>query len=188
MKNKEAIMEDEKKIMSIVLEDGTIDEVEVLLSFKFTDTNTEYMVYTKNETDDNKVDKNNKNKKSIKLLSSSGIIEINNKFSSIKKMSDLSKTKSPIFESRKIKKKEVKLNKQLNKISKNIQNTSKNINNPEEFYMNFFNNILAKETKSFNGDENDYKTKSNKLIFQTGIKKKENNFSQNNDNVEFNAS
>lgn len=46
-------MEDEKKIMSIVLEDGSIDEVEVLLSFKFTDTNTEYMVYTKNETDDN---------------------------------------------------------------------------------------------------------------------------------------
>ncbi|MBR4672546.1 MAG: DUF1292 domain-containing protein [Bacilli bacterium] len=46
-------MDEEKKIMSIVLEDGSIDEVEVLLSFKFTDTNTEYMVYTKNETDDN---------------------------------------------------------------------------------------------------------------------------------------
>ena len=46
-------MDDDKKIMSIVLEDGSIDEVEVLLSFKFTDTNTEYMVYTKNETDDN---------------------------------------------------------------------------------------------------------------------------------------
>ncbi len=46
-------MDDDKKMMSIVLEDGSIDEVEVLLSFKFTDTNTEYMVYTKNETDDN---------------------------------------------------------------------------------------------------------------------------------------
>lgn len=45
-------MEEEKKMMSIILEDGSIDEVEVLLSFKFTDTNTEYMVYTKNETDD----------------------------------------------------------------------------------------------------------------------------------------
>ena len=45
-------MDDEKKMMSIILEDGSIDEVEVLLSFKFTDTNTEYMVYTKNETDD----------------------------------------------------------------------------------------------------------------------------------------
>ena len=46
-------MDEDKKIMSIVLEDGSIDEVEVLLSFRFTDTNTEYMVYTKNETDDN---------------------------------------------------------------------------------------------------------------------------------------
>ena len=45
-------MDEDKKIMSIVLEDGSIDEVEVLLTFKFTDTNTEYMVYTKNETDD----------------------------------------------------------------------------------------------------------------------------------------
>ena len=44
---------DDKRIMSIILEDGSIDEVEVLLSFKFTDTNTEYMVYTKNESDDN---------------------------------------------------------------------------------------------------------------------------------------
>ncbi len=46
-------MDSEKKMMSIVLEDGSIDEVEVLLSFKFTDTNTEYIVYTKNEVDDN---------------------------------------------------------------------------------------------------------------------------------------
>jgi len=44
---------DEKKIMSIVLEDGSIDEVEVLLTFEFTDTKKEYIVYTKNETDDN---------------------------------------------------------------------------------------------------------------------------------------
>lgn len=42
-----------KKIMSIVLEDGSIDEVEVLLTFEFTDTKKEYIVYTKNETDDN---------------------------------------------------------------------------------------------------------------------------------------
>ena len=46
-------MNDDKRIMSIILEDGSIDEVEVLLSFKFTDTNTEYMIYTKNESDDN---------------------------------------------------------------------------------------------------------------------------------------
>ena len=46
-------MDEEKKMMSIVLEDGSIDDVEVLLSFKFTDTNTEYLIYTKNEMDDN---------------------------------------------------------------------------------------------------------------------------------------
>ncbi len=45
-------MADEKKIMSIVLEDGSIDEVEVLLTFEFTDTKKEYIVYTKNETDE----------------------------------------------------------------------------------------------------------------------------------------
>jgi len=46
-------MSEEKKVMSIVLEDGSIDEVEVLLTFEFTDTKKEYTVYTKNETDDN---------------------------------------------------------------------------------------------------------------------------------------
>ena len=46
-------MSEEKKVMSIVLEDGSIDEVEVLLSFEFTDTKKEYIVYTKNETDEN---------------------------------------------------------------------------------------------------------------------------------------
>ena len=46
-------MDDDAKMMSIVLEDGSIDEVEFLISFKFTDNNKEYMIYTKNETDDN---------------------------------------------------------------------------------------------------------------------------------------
>ena len=45
-------MVDDAKMMSIVLEDGSIDEVEFLLSFKFTDNNKEYMIYTKNENDD----------------------------------------------------------------------------------------------------------------------------------------
>ncbi|MEG1495140.1 MAG: DUF1292 domain-containing protein [Bacilli bacterium] len=43
----------EKRIMSIVLEDGSIDEVEVLLAFEFNDTKKEFVVYTKNETDEN---------------------------------------------------------------------------------------------------------------------------------------
>ena len=45
-------MSEDKKVMSIVLEDGSIDEVEVLLTFEFTDTKKEYVVYTKNETDE----------------------------------------------------------------------------------------------------------------------------------------
>lgn len=45
-------MDTESRMMSIVLEDGSIDEVEFLLSFKFTDNNKEYMIYTKNETDE----------------------------------------------------------------------------------------------------------------------------------------
>jgi len=43
----------EKKIISIVAEDGSIDEVEVILSFEFNDTKKEYVIYTKNETDEN---------------------------------------------------------------------------------------------------------------------------------------
>ena len=43
----------EKKIMSIVQEDGSIDEVEVVIAFEFKDTKKEYVVYTKNEKDAN---------------------------------------------------------------------------------------------------------------------------------------
>lgn len=43
----------ERKIMSIVSSDGAIEEVEVILAFEFKDTNKEYVVYTKNETDEN---------------------------------------------------------------------------------------------------------------------------------------
>ena len=42
-----------KKIMSIVKEDGTVEEVEVILAFEFKDNQKEYVVYTRNETDDN---------------------------------------------------------------------------------------------------------------------------------------
>ena len=43
----------EKKMMSIVAEDGSIEEVEVILAFEFKDTKKEYVIYTKNEKDDN---------------------------------------------------------------------------------------------------------------------------------------
>ncbi|MBQ6477691.1 MAG: DUF1292 domain-containing protein [Bacilli bacterium] len=42
----------EKKMLSIVAQDGSIEEVEVVLAFKFKDTDKEYIIYTKNETDD----------------------------------------------------------------------------------------------------------------------------------------
>lgn len=43
----------DKKVMSIVSEDGSIEEVEVILAFEFKDTNKEYVIYTKNEKDEN---------------------------------------------------------------------------------------------------------------------------------------
>lgn len=42
-----------KKIMSIVGADGTVEEVEVIIAFEFKDTKKEYVIYTKNEKDTN---------------------------------------------------------------------------------------------------------------------------------------
>ena len=39
--------------MTTTLADGTREVVEVLLSFKFNDNNKEYVIYTKNEVDEN---------------------------------------------------------------------------------------------------------------------------------------
>ncbi len=44
---------EEKKIMTITAEDGSIDQVEVIVAFEFTDLKKEYVVYTKNEVDAN---------------------------------------------------------------------------------------------------------------------------------------
>ncbi len=44
---------EEHKIMSITSPDGSIEEVEIVVSFEFTDTKKEYVVYTKNEKDEN---------------------------------------------------------------------------------------------------------------------------------------
>ena len=46
-------MNDKKNIMVTSLPDGTEEEVEVLLAFKFNDNNKEYVVYTKDEVDEN---------------------------------------------------------------------------------------------------------------------------------------
>ena len=46
-------MNDKKEIMITTLPDGSKEEVEVLLAFKFNDNDKEYVVYTKNEVDEN---------------------------------------------------------------------------------------------------------------------------------------
>lgn len=46
-------MNDKKNVMVTVLPDGTEEEVEVLLAFEFKDNNKEYVIYTKNEEDEN---------------------------------------------------------------------------------------------------------------------------------------
>ena len=45
-------MDKDKKILAIVQEDGSTEEVELLVSFRFKDNEKEYVVYTKNEEDD----------------------------------------------------------------------------------------------------------------------------------------
>ena len=44
---------EEKKIISIVDENGAIDEAEELLRLELSEFNKKYIIYTKNETDDN---------------------------------------------------------------------------------------------------------------------------------------
>ena len=46
-------MNEKKNIMVTTLPDGTKEEVEVLLAFRFNDNNKEYVIYTKNEVDEN---------------------------------------------------------------------------------------------------------------------------------------
>ena len=46
-------MNDKKNMMITTNQDGTQEEVEVLLAFKFNDNGKEYVIYTKNEVDEN---------------------------------------------------------------------------------------------------------------------------------------
>lgn len=45
-------MEDKKSIITINKLDGTVEEVEEVISFEFNDTKKRYIVYTKNEMDE----------------------------------------------------------------------------------------------------------------------------------------
>lgn len=53
LEDMEDIMEEKKEMMTLTLENRTKEEVELLLSFKFNDNNKEYIIYTKNEKDEN---------------------------------------------------------------------------------------------------------------------------------------
>lgn len=43
----------ETKTMTIINDDGSTEEVEIVLAFEFKDNNKEYVIYTKNEKDEN---------------------------------------------------------------------------------------------------------------------------------------
>jgi hypothetical protein len=70
------------------------------------------------------------------------------------------------------------MSKKLNIINQNIQGASKNINNPEEFYVNFFNDIIKKNTqdkkieKCINKTDNNNKGSSNLMKEAKGKKVK----------------
>jgi hypothetical protein len=131
----------------------------------------------------NKSDNSEGNSKIKKdaMCSSGKLLELRrpNKMVSSKSIFDMKKVRTPMLEARKPikkKKKAEKINKQLNIISKNIETTSRNINNPGEFYMNFFNNIIAQENKSVNGDDDS--KKNNILNAYAGSKMKDSKISE----------
>ena len=113
-----------------------------------------------------KFSKNNKNEMSINSESSLPTVKNENRpsifaFRNTYKFKGGGDTQNKI--KRKIsKKKLVKVKKKLSVITKNIQNTNKAINNPNEFYMNFFNDIIQKETFDIKiDDDKDEKKKKN---------------------------
>lgn len=94
--------------------------------------------------------------KKVKNLSTNKLPEIKNFKRNLSSNNILESKKAKnihIGDSNKLRKKLVKketqkVNKKLNTIFNNIKNVSNSINNPDEFYMNFFNNIIQKETHS----------------------------------------
>ena len=74
---------------------------------------------------------------------------------------------------KKRRKSELLANKKLNIITKNINGANKNINNPEEFYADFFKNIISKETSDFNN--NNKEEKKNISVNENSVIHKGNN-------------
>ena len=90
---------------------------------------------------------------------------------SMKNINDSPSSKFKCKSPKKKKNIELGVNKKLNIISQNIRGASKNINNPDEFYMDFFNNIIKQrastafklENKNNNIDKS--KDKTNQLNY-----------------------
>ena len=113
-------------------------------------------------------DSNNKKSSSKKFCSFHQLLQVKKSEQLSSNRNIFERNKTPILDSRKYKKKNSKkkpekIDIQLSIISKNIENTSKNINNPGEFYKNLFNNIIAKESRCFNDDEEE-KNKNLKIL------------------------
>ena len=127
-------------------------------SFNFgssiSDKKSIHQIRTKKQNSLSNASDSNKSKKNEKITNYKIIDKRKlTKFPSSQNILNCLKFNSPFTEDIKTKKKCVKkessnLNKKLNIISNNIKNTSKIINNPEEFYTDFFNNILIKESSA----------------------------------------
>ena len=127
-------------------------------SFNFgssiSDKKSIHQIRTKKQNSLSNASDSNKSKKNEKITNYKIIDKRKlTKFPSSQNILNCLKFNSPLTEDIKNKKKLVKkessnLNKKLNIISNNIKNTSKIINNPEEFYTDFFNNILIKESSA----------------------------------------
>ena len=99
-----------------------------------------------NKTIDNK-EKKFENVKIRRHKSTKNVLEKKKSKVNLKFIEIINKNKNSSKSSNKRRKTELfSVNRKLNMISKNMEGANKNINNPEEFYMDFFNNIISKVT------------------------------------------
>ena len=110
---------------------------------------------------------NNFRKRHSSISSNNKILKNLSRFASIKtNMKHNYNINSPTKIKRKLtKQKLVKVKEKLNTITRNIENTNNAINNPNEFYMNFFNNIIKQKTLNItNNVEEENKPKDEKKM------------------------
>jgi hypothetical protein len=168
--------------IDFLLSDGELNKHKIINNIKRLDTRISDTSKLKNIWFNNTLKFESK-----KSLSTNKLTEIKTLLSKNIKMKN--SIDSPCKIKRKNPKKNQNLNKQLNTISKNIQKTNEAINNPNEFYINFFNNIIQRsgygEPEEEGEGESELKGKKekNKLLhFYTGDKNKESNILNEKDN------